>query len=63
MFTFNVLLPALVPAGILFTLMFAYPWIERWVTKDDREHHVLDRPRNAPTRTGNRHGRLRLVLA
>ncbi|MDQ0769059.1 ubiquinol-cytochrome c reductase cytochrome b subunit [Pseudarthrobacter defluvii] len=50
-FTFNVLLPALVPAGILFTVMFTYPWIERWVTKDDREHHVLDRPRNAPTRT------------
>ena len=31
--------------------MFTYPWIERWITKDDREHHVLDRPRNAPTRT------------
>ena len=51
MFTFNVLLPALVPAGILFTVMFTYPWIERWITKDNREHHVLDRPRNAPTRT------------
>jgi ubiquinol-cytochrome c reductase cytochrome b subunit len=47
----NVLLPALVPAGIVFTVLFAYPWIERWITKDDREHHVLDRPRNAPTRT------------
>ncbi|WP_343317409.1 cytochrome bc complex cytochrome b subunit [Arthrobacter sp. TMP15] len=47
----NVLIPALVPAGIIFTLMFAYPWIERWVTRDNREHHVLDRPRNAPTRT------------
>jgi ubiquinol-cytochrome c reductase cytochrome b subunit len=48
----NVLLPALVPAGLLFALMFTWPWIERWVTKDNREHHVLDRPRNAPTRTG-----------
>ncbi len=47
----NVLLPALVPAGILFGLMFAWPWIERWVTKDTREHHILDRPRNAPFRT------------
>ncbi|MBG0740207.1 ubiquinol-cytochrome c reductase cytochrome b subunit [Paeniglutamicibacter antarcticus] len=47
----NVLIPALVPAGIVFTVLFIYPWIERWVTKDDREHHVLDRPRNAPTRT------------
>ncbi|MET1033658.1 MAG: cytochrome b, partial [Arthrobacter sp.] len=48
----NVLLPALVPAMILFSVMFGWPWIERWVTKDNREHHLLDRPRNAPTRTG-----------
>ncbi|MFB0834301.1 cytochrome bc1 complex cytochrome b subunit [Arthrobacter halodurans] len=48
----NVLLPALVPAMILFGVMFGWPWIERWVTKDNREHHLLDRPRNAPTRTG-----------
>ena len=42
--TLNVLLPALVPAGIIFTVLFTYPWIERWITKDNREHHVLDRP-------------------
>ncbi|WP_026041072.1 cytochrome bc1 complex cytochrome b subunit [Arthrobacter sp. TB 23] len=47
----NVLLPALVPAGIVFGLMFAWPWIESWLTKDKREHHLLDRPRNAPFRT------------
>ncbi|GAB3522218.1 cytochrome bc1 complex cytochrome b subunit [Arthrobacter monumenti] len=47
----NVLLPALVPAGILFALLFLWPWLEAWVTKDKREHHLLDRPRNAPTRT------------
>ncbi|UNS96610.1 cytochrome bc complex cytochrome b subunit [Streptomyces tubbatahanensis] len=29
-----------------------YPFIESWVTKDKREHHIADRPRNAPTRTG-----------
>jgi ubiquinol-cytochrome c reductase cytochrome b subunit len=28
-----------------------YPFIESWVTGDKREHHILDRPRNAPTRT------------
>ncbi|MFB7274437.1 cytochrome bc complex cytochrome b subunit [Streptomyces sp. NPDC056244] len=28
-----------------------YPFIEGWVTRDPREHHILDRPRNAPTRT------------
>ncbi|GAB3259361.1 cytochrome b [Arthrobacter pigmenti] len=48
----NVLIPALVPAGLLFTLLFAWPWVEAWVSKDKREHHLLDRPRNAPTRTG-----------
>ena len=32
--------------------MFTWPWIEDWVTKDKREHHLLDRPRNAPFRTG-----------
>ncbi|WP_049822625.1 cytochrome bc1 complex cytochrome b subunit [Arthrobacter sp. H41] len=48
----NVLIPALVPAGIVFMLMFAWPWIEAWVTGDKREKHLLDRPRNAPTRTG-----------
>jgi ubiquinol-cytochrome c reductase cytochrome b subunit len=29
-----------------------YPFIEAWVTGDKREHHIADRPRNAPTRTG-----------
>jgi ubiquinol-cytochrome c reductase cytochrome b subunit len=46
----NVLLP-MMPIMVLFGLMAAWPWIERWVTKDDREHHILDRPRNAPFRT------------
>jgi ubiquinol-cytochrome c reductase cytochrome b subunit len=31
--------------------LFAYPYLEAWVTGDKREHHLLDRPRNAPTRT------------
>ncbi len=31
--------------------MAAYPFIEAWVTGDKREHHLLDRPRNQPTRT------------
>jgi ubiquinol-cytochrome c reductase cytochrome b subunit len=29
-----------------------YPFLESWVTGDKREHHVLDRPRNRPVRTG-----------
>jgi ubiquinol-cytochrome c reductase cytochrome b subunit len=37
--------------GILFTGMALYPFIESWITGDKREHHILDRPRNAPNRT------------
>ncbi|MEW2389150.1 cytochrome bc complex cytochrome b subunit [Streptomyces venezuelae] len=29
-----------------------YPFIEAWVKGDRREHHIADRPRNAPVRTG-----------
>ena len=47
----NILFPALILPGILFTLLALYPWIEQWATGDKREHHLLDRPRNAPTRT------------
>ena len=48
----NVLVPAVVIPGILFTFLFVYPFLEARVTKDDKEHHVLDRPRNKPARTG-----------
>ena len=37
---------------LLYTIAGAYPFLESWVTGDKREHHLLDRPRNAPTRTG-----------
>ncbi|WP_435736209.1 cytochrome bc1 complex cytochrome b subunit [Cellulosimicrobium sp. PMB13] len=48
----NVLIPAVVVPGLLFTFLFVYPFLEAAVTKDKREHHVLDRPRNVPVRTG-----------
>ena len=48
---FNVFIPALVPLGIIFTGAALWPFIERWALGDYSEHHVLDRPRNAPTRT------------
>jgi len=41
----------LVVSLLFLALVAAYPFIENWVTQDKREHHVLDRPRNAPTRT------------
>jgi len=46
----NILLPMIVGVGFL-VVVALYPFLEAWVTGDKREHHVLDRPRNAPTRT------------
>jgi ubiquinol-cytochrome c reductase cytochrome b subunit len=48
----NVFIPSLIVMPLLYTIAGAYPFIESWVTGDKREHHLLDRPRNAPTRTG-----------
>lgn len=47
----NVLIPAVVVPGLLFTFLLVYPFLEAKVTGDRREHHVLDRPRNVPVRT------------
>jgi ubiquinol-cytochrome c reductase cytochrome b subunit len=48
--TFSILIP-LVVIGIFMMLVMFYPFIEAWVTGDKREHHIAERPRNAPTRT------------
>jgi len=48
--SWNILVPILILLAFL-ALVFAYPFFEAWVTGDKREHHVLDRPRNAPVRT------------
>jgi ubiquinol-cytochrome c reductase cytochrome b subunit len=49
--SWNILIPGLILPGIMFTLLAVYPFIESWATGDKREHHLLDRPRNAPNRT------------
>jgi len=46
----NILLP-LVISLVFLAAVAIYPFVENWVTGDKREHHVLDRPRNAPVRT------------
>ncbi|MEP6478425.1 MAG: ubiquinol-cytochrome c reductase cytochrome b subunit [Rhodoglobus sp.] len=46
----NILIPLLV-VGLFIVAVAIYPFIEAWVTGDKREHHIADRPRNAPTRT------------
>jgi ubiquinol-cytochrome c reductase cytochrome b subunit len=48
--TLAILIPLIV-VGVFLTLVATYPFIEEWITGDHREHHLLDRPRNTPTRT------------
>ncbi len=43
--------PAVLLPGITFGLLWAWPFIETRFTKDRREHHLLDRPRDRPKRT------------
>jgi len=49
--SWNVFLPIIVLPGLMFTILLMLPFIEAFVTGDKREHHLLQRPRNAPTRT------------
>lgn len=49
--SWNILVPGVVIPGLLFTFLAVYPFLEAAATRDKREHHVLDRPRNVPTRT------------
>jgi ubiquinol-cytochrome c reductase cytochrome b subunit len=42
----GVLLP-----GITFVLLYLWPFLEARFTRDRREHHLLDRPRDRPVRT------------
>jgi ubiquinol-cytochrome c reductase cytochrome b subunit len=44
--------PTVVLPGILFTLAAAYPFIEARMTNDRAKHHLLQRPRDVPVRTG-----------
>jgi ubiquinol-cytochrome c reductase cytochrome b subunit len=50
--SWNVLVPGLVLPGAMMGVMAVYPFIEAYVTGDRREHHLLERPRDNPTRTG-----------
>jgi ubiquinol-cytochrome c reductase cytochrome b subunit len=47
----SVLIPGLLVIGALFTALAIWPFFEQWATGDKREHHINDRPRNAPVRT------------
>ncbi|MCS6710481.1 cytochrome bc complex cytochrome b subunit [Brachybacterium sp. EF45031] len=46
----NMLIP-LMYYGVFLGALALWPFLEAWVTGDDREHHVLDLPYNTPVRT------------
>ncbi|UYN84939.1 MAG: ubiquinol-cytochrome c reductase cytochrome b subunit [Microcella sp.] len=46
----GVLIPV-VGLALFMAVVALYPFFEAWVTADKREHHIAERPRNAPTRT------------
>ncbi|MFH8346337.1 cytochrome bc complex cytochrome b subunit [Streptomyces sp. NPDC018045] len=48
----SVLVPAVILPGLLFLVLYLYPFCEAWLARDGQEHHLCDRPRNRPTRTG-----------
>jgi quinol---cytochrome-c reductase cytochrome b subunit len=43
--------PGVLLPGIVFGLLYAWPFLEARVTRDRRAHHLLDRPRDRPVRT------------
>lgn len=48
--SFNIIIPVAI-LGLFIVTVMIYPFLESWITGDKREHHILDRPRNAATRT------------
>ena len=50
--TFSVLIPFILPLTIVLGGAAVWPFFERWATGDKAYHHINDRPRNAPVRTG-----------
>jgi ubiquinol-cytochrome c reductase cytochrome b subunit len=49
--TLSVLIPALLPLGLVLGGAAAWPFFEQWATGDRSFHNINDRPRNAATRT------------
>ncbi|MFU8850750.1 cytochrome b [Micromonospora sp. SL1-18] len=44
--------PGVVLGGFSFLALYAWPFVERWRTRDRRPHQLLDRPRDHPVRLG-----------
>ena len=49
--TLAVIVP-LIAVSVFFVVIVAYPYLEQWITGDRADHHLLDRARDTPARTG-----------
>ena len=49
--SWNIMIPILIAPPLMLMVLMVLPFVESWITGDKREHHLLQRPRNAPTRT------------
>jgi len=49
-YSLNIIIPLLV-LPLFLAIVAVYPFLEAWITGDKREHHIAERPRNAPVRT------------
>jgi len=49
--SWNIFVPVILMPTLSWMLLTILPFLEAWITGDKREHHLLQRPRNAPTRT------------
>jgi ubiquinol-cytochrome c reductase cytochrome b subunit len=48
----NPFFPGILIPGLIFTVIYAWPWIDKKIYNDYRAHNLLDRPRDKPFRTG-----------
>ena len=47
----NQFFPAVLYPGVVFGVLYLWPFLEARITGDHAEHHLLDRPRDRPVRT------------
>jgi ubiquinol-cytochrome c reductase cytochrome b subunit len=47
----NPFFPGILLPGLVFTVIYAWPWIDKRLYADYEEHNLLDRPRDKPLRT------------
>ena len=56
----NLVYSGVIIPGVIFGGLFLVPWIERRLTGDTAEHHLLDRPRDRASAHGDRRRRHRV---